>query len=163
MRWISFENCFSDIEYYLLTQVNDVFMHENARDEKSALPHLLGKHDRAPPWHGSCVTFWSKWHNLASLPVRGYADFSLLNGTLSIPMDPKYLNLMYWSIIVLLGVFKHRCSLGLKLVLKQDKNEMNFEFWNWFWNKIKIRRTLSFWENKRTLWNQNAMSDYPRC
>jgi len=44
---------------------------------------------------------------------------------------------MYWGIIGLLGVVKHRWSLGLNLVLKQVKNETDFEFLRKLRNFVK--------------------------
>ena len=118
------------------------------RKQKNALPHMSGKHDHAPSWHGSCERFFLGWHNratcwrdCANLPMRRNVGFSLYVGFLSMLMDPKHLNLINWSVIGLLRVIKHRFILGL----------------NGFWKMKKRRRTLQFLRTSWSLWSELVM------
>jgi len=78
---------------------------------KIRILHLSEWHDRAQPWHSrACILGigWHNrapyWHDRANLPMRGNSEFSLFKGILSIPMDPKHLNLIKLSVIELIGV-----------------------------------------------------------
>jgi len=86
---------------------------------------------------GPCMFQGQNVHVRAHVVWPGTTNSCTSNVPNVSPVSSKHLNLMYWCIIGLLGVLKHSYSLELKLVLKQVKNETNFEFLRKLKNLIK--------------------------